>query len=112
MQLGPRVAAIGNAVPALELIAEHQQPGKGMQRHRQRLFPEFLIFIKGNGKFKDAVMQQDCCEHSSLHTNSTFSGDSNGVLGKENDDHRYYQEKPEAQILTRYWGAMRRRDRF
>ena len=43
-----------------------------MQRHRQRFFPQFLIFIKSNGKFEDAVVQKDRRERIDMLLRQVF----------------------------------------
>ena len=59
MQLGTGIPAVSCAIPALQLVAEHEKECKRMLVHPQRSFIVFTI-KEGNGKLEKTVVQQDC----------------------------------------------------
>ena len=59
MELRPRVTPVGCAVPALQLIAQHQHPCQRVQLHPQRRFAFFGLFVlvEGDCKLEQAVVE-------------------------------------------------------
>ena len=67
MQLCSGVSAVGGAVPALQLIAEHQKPGQGMQPGLHGSPAFVFILVKGYRKLEQTVVEQDGCQGIHMH---------------------------------------------
>ena len=66
VQLGAGIAPVGGAIPALQLVAEHQHPGQGVLVHAQRGLRVFVLVVV-DLEFENAVVQHDGRQHVHMH---------------------------------------------
>ena len=59
VQLSPGVAPVGRPIPALELIAEHEQIGQRMLLRLKGRLALLLVLIEGDGELEEAVVEQN-----------------------------------------------------
>ena len=89
VQLRARAAAVGFAVPALKLVAEHQHPRQRMQLHGKRSLALFRILVIRDREFEHAVVDGDGRERVEMHLRDTLRPAGADKLAQEPDRAEY-----------------------